>query len=635
MCGIAGCYQQVDGHKLTDIMTDRIAHRGPDASGIWSHEDDRVSVQLGHRRLSIIDLSAAADQPLSKGGLTIVYNGELYNFKELRAELAGKGVSFVTSSDTEVVLEAWRCWGPASLPRFRGMFAFALANEKTGELFLARDPLGIKPLFYLRRGEGALFASELKALVSAVGPELRVEPGALVASMLYYWVPEQFCAIQGVRKLPAGSWARLRPDGRLDVEYYWQVADVARAAEGGPTPDLGRVIEESVAAHLVADVPVSSFLSGGLDSSIVTVLAHRAAQEIDAYTITFRPEDQRLEAMPDDAVYARKVAVQFGVKLHEIEISPDIVDLLPRMVDALDEPIGDPAAINTLLMCEAARARGVKVILSGMGADELFGGYRKHLACMMASRYGRLPGLPRAVVRSAVNRAPVTLGGRGLRYARWAKRFLTFAELPEEPRFRRSYTLYDPDDLAGLLSPDLHGQVDHVIDGHREIYTDNDLHDEVNRMCLADARLFLPGLNLAYTDRSSMAASVEVRVPFVDPVVAQAAFAIPGRDKIRNRQGKVALKAAAEKWLPHEIVYRPKASFSAPLRAWVRNDLQEVINDVLVRGELVGSGMIRAGALDRLIQDERAGREDNAKQIWQLLTMELWYRNARSMGVAA
>jgi asparagine synthase (glutamine-hydrolysing) len=635
VCGIAGCYQQTDGLKLVDVMTERIAHRGPDAHGTWNHEDDRVSIQLGHRRLSIIDPSAAADQPLSKNGLTIVYNGELYNYKELRAELAARGTSFVTCSDTEVVLEAWRHWGPASLSRFRGMFAFALADEKTGELFLARDPFGIKPLFYLRRGEGVLFASELKALASAVGPELRIESAALVASMLYYWVPEQWCALAGVHKLPGGSWARFSPDGRVHLAHYWRVADVAREAEGAATPDLGRVIEDSVAAHLVADVPVSTFLSGGLDSSIVTVLAHRAAQEIDAYTITFRPKDQRLEAMPDDAVYARKVAAQFGVKLHEIEISPDIVDLLPRMVDALDEPIGDPAAINTLLMCEAARARGVKVILSGMGADELFGGYRRHRACVMASRYGRLPGLPRAGARFAVDRIPVTFGGRGLRYARFAKRFLTFAELPEEPRFRRSYTLYDPDDLAGLLSPDLRGEVDQVIDGHRDVYTDNDLHDEVNRMCLADTRLFLPGLNLAYTDRSSMAASVEVRVPFVDPVVARAAFAIPGRDKIRKQQGKVALKRVAEKWLPHEIVYRPKASFSAPLRAWVRNDLQEVINEVLVRGELVGSGMIRAGALDRLIQDDRAGREDSAKGIWQLLTMELWYRNVRSAGVGA
>ena len=303
---------------------------------------------------------------------------------------------FVTESDTEVVLEAWRAWGPERLRRFRGMFAFALADETTGDLVLARDPLGIKPLYYLPRGEGLVFASELKALIAAVGTELRIEPGAMVASMLYYWVPDQRCAIEGVRKLPPGSWARIRPDGSFSVQQYWRIADVAREAAAGPAADLGAVIEESVTAHLVADVPVSSFLSGGLDSSIVTVLAHQAGQGIDAYTITFRPEDQRLEAMPDDAVYARKVAAQFGIKLHEIEIAPDIVDLLPRMVDVLDEPIGDPAAINTLLMCEAARERGVKVILSGMGADELFGGYRKHLACVMAGRYGRLPAGVRA-----------------------------------------------------------------------------------------------------------------------------------------------------------------------------------------------------------------------------------------------
>src|SRR5690242_16393337 len=202
----------------------------------------------------------------------------------------------------------------------------------------------------------------------------------------------------------------------------------------------------------------------------------------------------------------------------------------------LDEPIGDPAAINTLLMCDAARERGVKVILSGMGADELFGGYRKHIACQLAGRYGRLPGGARAVVHSAVDRMPVSVGGRGLRYARWAKRFLTFAELPEEPRFRRSYTLYDPGELAALISPDLADYVGQVVEEHSDVYHDNSLQDEINRMCLADARMFLPGLNLAYTDRASMAASVEVRVPFVDPVVAQAAFSIGGGAKIRGRQ---------------------------------------------------------------------------------------------------
>jgi asparagine synthase (glutamine-hydrolysing) len=635
VCGIAGCYQQADGQKLVDIMTDRIAHRGPDAAGTWSHEDDRVAVQLGHRRLSIIDLSSAANQPLTKHGLTLVYNGELYNYREVRAELMSRGARFSTNSDTEVVLEAWRAWGAEALPRFRGMFAFALLDEASGELTLARDPFGIKPLYYLPRGDGVIFASELKAMLAAVGSELRIEPGALVASMLYYWVPEQRCAINGVQKLPGGSWARVRPDGSVSVQHYWRIADVALEAQAGPPADLGPVIEESVAAHLVADVPVSSFLSGGLDSSIVTVLAHQAAGGVDAYTITFRPEDQRLEAMPDDAVYARKVAARFGINLHEIEISPDIVDLLPRMVDVLDEPIGDAAAINTLLMCEAARERGVKVILSGMGADELFGGYRKHLACVLAGKYHRLPAVGRAGVRTVVDRFPVSAAGRGLRYARWAKRFLTFADLPEEPRFRRSYTLYDPDELAGLVSPDLASYVDQVVEQHAAVYNDNSLRDEVNRMCLADTRLFMPGLNLSYTDRASMAASVEVRVPFVDPVVARAAFSIEGSAKIRRRQGKVALKRAAESWLPHEIVHRPKASFSAPIRAWVRSDLRELINDVLVGGEIVQSGMVRRQSVLRLIQDEQAGREDRSRQIWQLLTMELWCRHAQAMGVAA
>ncbi len=620
---------------LVDVMSDRIAHRGPDAAGVWSHKDDRVSVQFGHRRLSIIDLTAAADQPLSKHGLTLIYNGELYNYKELRAELVARGAVFATKSDTEVVLEAWRTWGPDALLKFRGMFALALADTTTGELTLARDPLGIKPLYYLPRGDGVIFASELKALLAAVGPELSIEPGALVASMLYYWVPEQRCAIRGVQKLPAGSWARFRPDGTNEMHSYWRVQDVALEAAAGPAADLRSVIEESVAAHLVADVPVSSFLSGGLDSSIITVLAHQVADEVDAYTITFRPEDQKLEAMPDDAVYARKVAAQFGVKLHEIEISPDIVSLLPRMVDILDEPIGDPAAINTLLMCEAARSSGVKVILSGMGADELFGGYRKHLACVVASRYGRLPGPVRSGARFAVDRLPVSIGDRGLRYSRWAKRFMTFADLPEEARFRRSYTLYDPEDLAALVDPGLEAQVDAVVAEHRAVYDDNRLDDEVNRMCLADTRLFMAGLNLTYTDRASMAASVEVRVPFVDLIVARAAFSIPGADKVRGRKQKAALKDAAENWLPAEIVHRPKASFGAPLRAWVRNDLRELIGDVLVGGELVQAGMLRKQVLQRLIADEQAGRQDNAKQIWQLLSMELWYRNVRSMGVTA
>jgi asparagine synthase (glutamine-hydrolysing) len=268
-----------------------------------------------------------------------------------------------------------------------------------------------------------------------------------------------------------------------------------------------------------------------------------------------------------------------------------------------------------------------------MGADELFGGYRKHVACLLAGRYRKLPAIVHRSANGVVERLPVTARGRGLRYARWAKRFTTFAELPEEAAFRRSYSLYAPVELAALLNPELHHDVDEVIDQHLQVYEDNHLPDRVNRMCLADARLFLPGLNLAYTDRASMAASTEVRVPFVDPMVFRAAFSLAGKDKISGRNGKVALKRAAEAWLPKEIVHRPKASFSAPLRAWVTRDLREVIDDSLLEGDLVGTGFLNRKAVAALVEDDRSGREDRSKQIWQLLTLEFWYRQTRGAGV--
>lgn len=632
MCGIAGAYQQVDGERAARAMSQVISHRGPDDDGLYSFSEDRVDVHLAHRRLSIIDL-ANGHQPISKNGLTLTYNGELYNYRELKAFLVASGASFTTSSDTEVVLESWRHWGPDCLRRFRGMFAFAVFDERSGTMSLARDQLGIKPLYYLRRQDGVVFASELKALVSAFGHELRINPNALMASILLYWVPDSQCSIQGIEKLQPGTWAEFRPDGSRRLGRYWDPAEVAAAAAEDDPVHLAEVIEESVSAHLVSDVPVSTFLSGGLDSSIVTVLSKRANPDLEAYTITFRPEDHLLEAMPDDAVYARRLAELHQIKLNEIEIAPDVVDLLPRMVEILDEPIGDPAAINTYLMCEAARDAGVKVLLSGMGADELFAGYRKHLACIMALRYQTFPNPLRRAIDSVVDHIPVAAAGRGFRHIRWAKRFLTFSELPEEAAFRRSYTLYDPPDLMSLVNADLASGVEEVVTDHLSVYCDNQLTDHVNRMCLADSRLFLPGLNLAYTDRASMAASTEVRVPFVDPLVFRAAFSLSGSQKVRRMTSKWALKEAARRWLPKDIVNRPKASFSAPLRAWIAHDLRGLIDDVLVRGDLVESGFLRRDSLDVLIEEERSGREDRSKQIWQLLTLELWYRRTRQAGV--
>jgi asparagine synthase (glutamine-hydrolysing) len=629
MCGILGtCDLSTSADQLA-AMSSAIAHRGPDAAGTWSSSDDAHRVQLGHRRLSIIDLSAAANQPFVKDGLALVFCGEIYNYRELRADLQTTGSSFRTNSDTEVLLEAWRRWGPASLRRLRGMFAFALFDEGEGTLTLARDQFGIKPLFWMARDGGIAFASELKGLRPLLGEQPPIDHTAIVASLMYYWVPENHCVYQGVQKLPAGSWLQVGPNGRRRLERFFDPHEELAASSGRKVDleELRGVLEDSVAAHLVADVPVSTFLSGGLDSSLLTVLAARHNRDIDSYTISFRPEDRRLEAMPDDLAYARKLAARHSIRLHEVEISPDVADLLPRMVHALDEPIGDAAAINAYLICRAAREAGVKVLLSGMGADELFGGYRKHYAALLASRYRRLPGVLRhRVVAPAVDRLPVAGKRRGYRAARWAKRFIAFADLPEEAAFRRSYTHYDVDELHELLDPELWPAVDQLVTEHASVYNEGPADDQVNRMCYTDTKLFLTGLNLAYTDRASMAASTEVRVPYVDKEVAAAAFAIPGSAKIIGRERKAILKQAAEAWLPREIVYRPKGLFSAPLRAWIRRDLADMVEDLVAGGTLVTSGLVDKQMVRTMIDDDRRGAADRSKQIWQLLTLELWYR---------
>lgn len=423
-------------------------------------------------------------------------------------------------------------------------------------------------------------------------------------------------------------------DGRVERGRYWNLKDVAaegqERARAGERPDLAAIVEESTRRHLLSDVPVATFLSGGLDSSWLTALAARHQPGISAYTIGFRAEDARFEAMPDDLRYARQVAERFGVDLHEIEIAPNVLDLLPQMTYHLDEPIGDPAAINTFLICEAARKAGVKVMLSGMGADELFAGYRKHLANLIALRYQRVPRPLRRGVSAAVDRLPVATSRRGFRSVRFAKRFLSFAELPEETAFRRSYTMYDQDELLALLDPDLAGTVDDVLTEHQDVYQDNDLDDFVNRMCLTDSRMFLPGLNLTYTDRSSMAASTEVRTPYVDVEVVKAAFAVPGDRKIVGRQGKAVLKEAATSILPREIAYRPKGLFSAPLRAWMSRDLAPLVREVVNDGELVRSGILRRDALARMVAADAAGQQDFSKHLWHVLTLEYWYRNATS-----
>lgn len=641
MCGIAGYFNWQAPAGLLPAMLRNIAHRGPDAGGEYrgpprlGEGNGGAEVALGHRRLSIIDLSARSDQPFRKDGLVITYNGEVYNYRQLAQELEASGVEFVTRSDTEVVLEAWRRWGPACLGRLRGMFAFALYNERTRTLYFARDPFGIKPLFVFRRGAGFVFGSEPKAILPATGP-LDTDFAGIVASLLYTWVPEDHCVYSGMRKLPPGHWAECRPDGEYRETRYFDPTAVAEEVSERPLTiaELRQVLEDSVEAHTIADVPVSTFLSGGLDSSLVTVLAARHVP-LDCYTITFRDADRRFEAMPDDLFYARLLAQRHDLQLHEIEVAPELSALLPRLVRMLDEPIGDAATINTFLICSAAREAGIKVLLSGMGADEVFGGYRRHYANLLAGRYRRLPRALRAgVVEPIVNSLPVASDARGYRLARWAKRFVQFASLEEQAAYRRSYTHYDDVELNSLLAPELRPFVEELVEEHRRIYVSGPSDDHVNRMCLTDVRMFLPGLNLTYSDRASMAASTELRVPFVDPRIFEAAFRATGREKLRGQNGKMILKQAAEAWLPREIIYRPKASFGAPLRSWIRRDLAGLVDDLVLGSGLTSRGFLDIKAVERMIAEDRSGQSDHAQRIWHLLTLELWFRSQREIAAA-
>jgi asparagine synthase (glutamine-hydrolysing) len=628
MCGITGVYNHRAGRATALRMTDALVHRGPDAGGVFDHSDERHSVALGHRRLSIIDLSAAADQPLQKGDWVLAFNGEIYNYRELAAELRELGVALQTTSDTEVLLEAWVQWGADCLPRLRGMFAFALYHRPSGRLVLARDPFGIKPLFVAVDGERLAFASELKALRPALG-SLRVNDAALVASLLYVWVPESLCALEGVKKFPTGHYGVIDPGQSMVLTPYWTHAEEvgAPAAQEPSIDDLRGVLEGAVAAHMVADVPVSTFLSGGLDSSLITVLAKRHAGSLDAYCIGFDEADKAGEAMPDDMLYARRLAKQHDVRLHEITMGADAVDYLPAMAETLDEPIGDAAAINTFLICKAARDAGVKVLLSGMGADEIFGGYRRHYASLLADRYRRLPQfVRRGLVEPLVGAAPVAIAGRGLRTSRWAKRFLDIARLEAGPAYQRSYTYFDAAGLADLLAPHMRQHIAPLFEEHAAIWSAAEAHDPVNKMCFTDLQMFLPGLNLTYSDRASMAASTEVRVPFVDTEVVRCAMAISGGRKISGRTAKAVLKTAAEAWLPHSIIYRPKASFGLPLRSWIRGSLAPMVDQLIGCGGLAERGIFEPGALRKMIDDDRSGRADHAQKLWHLLTTELWLR---------
>lgn len=625
MCGLAGFSGFQNNKQLAENANQIQLHRGPDNQSIWCDN----FFAFAHQRLSIIDLSEAANQPFIKEELVIIFNGEIYNYKVLQEKLRlEKHVIFETNSDTEVILEMYKHYGDECLNYFIGMFAFAIYNKSNSELFIARDHFGIKPLFYTKINQSFAFSSELKTLINIPGFDKSINSKSLVSCLNYLWVSGCETMFNSCFKLPPAHYLKYSPTSELKIKKYWELNDKQEApihkSEKDYVKEVAQAIESSVNRHMVADVQVSSFLSGGLDSSLIAVLAKKVNKKLSTYTISTSSADKSVEQMPDDEKFAEIVAKTYDLEHHAIKISPNIVKDLPLIVKALDEPIGDPAAINTYLICKAAKEKGTKVLLSGMGADEIYFGYRRQKATLLAIRYNKLPGFIKNIVAKGTNLLPVKVLGKGFRIGRWAKRFITFANLPLDEAYMRSYSYYDSSELKELLNGDYQAAIDSIHKEHKKIFNSKFKPDIVNQICNTDINMFMLGLNLTYTDRASMAASVEVRVPFIDKQVITEAMQIPGHLKIKKGIPKNILKKASEGLLPKQIIYRKKASFGAPIRSWISNDLKPMVDEFLSEKRVTQRGFFNYPFVRKLIENDRKGIEDNAYQIYQLLTLELW-----------
>jgi len=627
MCGIAGFSGFKNNIDLAINANKIQQHRGPDNQSVWNDE----YIAFAHQRLSIIDLSEAANQPFHKYNLVIIFNGEIYNYKELQDKLiAERHVVFETSSDTEVVIEMYKNYGNDCLNFFLGMFSFAIYNKDNNDLFIARDHFGIKPLFYTLIDEAFAFSSELKTLVNVPGFNKTINTKSLVSCLNYLWVSGNETMFNNCFKLPPAHYLMFTKQSGIKLVKYWELEENANRNLStqikSVAVDVAETMALSVKRHMVADVPVSSFLSGGLDSSLISVLAKKSNNSLSTYTIATLDKDKKGESMPDDEKYANLVAEKFDLDHHVIQISPDILKNLPEMVKFLDEPIGDPAAINTYLICKAASERGVKVLLSGMGADEIFFGYRRQKATLLALRFNKLPKVLKSITGKFVEILPVKVLNKGFKFGRWAKRFMSFATMPIDQAYMRSYSYYDSSQLKELLTNTYWPAIETLKDEHKKIFNSKFKNDTINQICNTDINMFMLGLNLTYSDRASMAASVEVRVPFIDRMVISKAMQIPGELKIKNGISKYILKKASEGILPKEIIYRTKASFGAPIRSWISNDLKEMVNDLLSEVNIKKRGFVNYSFVKKLIDNDRNGIEDNAYQIYQLVTLELWSR---------
>ena len=626
MCGICGIVGDA-GREHVEAMLARIAHRGPDDEGVWL--DPEGGVGLGHRRLSIIDLSSAGHQPMpdASGRYWMTFNGEVYNFAALREELRSLGHEFRSGTDSEVIVTAYREWGPDCVTRFVGMFAFAVWDRERRELFAVRDRLGIKPFYWTMLGGAFAFASEIKAFMDLEGFEASLDPEALHHYLTFLWVPDPKTAFRGVWKLPPGHRLLFREgDAEPRIEEYWDVRfDVDRAtSEAEWRERLVEGLSRAVDRRLIADVPLGAFLSGGVDSSlIVALMTERMERAVQTYTIGFREEDLAHDIQEDDVAYARRVADLFHTDASERILEPDVMDLLPKLVYQMDEPVADPAIVTSYLICREARET-LTVLLSGMGGDELFAGYPRHKAMRLAAYYNAIPA---AVTRPVVDRLPASRPGPFNAPLRNLKKMARSAALPWSDRYLGFGTYFTDAEKARLYSDAACERAEGF-----DAYAEHRRHlarvageHPLNQLLYLDLKTFLPCLNLTYTDKTSMAVALEARVPFLDHEFVELAGRMPPESKLKGLRGKYILKRAAEAYLPRGIVWRKKEGFRAPVRAWLVGALRPMVEDLLSEERVRRRGLFDYAEVRRIIDDNLSGREDNSLKVYQLLTLELWH----------
>ncbi len=640
MCGISGLVNCGDAETLAR-MTDIQWHRGPDDSGLWErHFGDGTYIGLGSRRLAILDLSPDGHMPMSNedGSVWITFNGEIYNFADLRRELEGKGHRFRSHTDTEAIVHLYEEYGVECLNRLNGMFAFAICDLRSSspKLFLARDHFGIKPLYYHERGDKLAFASEVKALLEVPGIEARIDMEALHQYLTFLWVPDPATMFHGIRKLEAGHYA-IWQRGEFKIEQYWDLT--FPPAGHNFEPDEAKLEEEirerfcaSVEQQMVSDVPIAAFLSAGLDSSsIVAAMARK--QPARTYTITFPKKYRVGESTLDDPAVPRRLAKTLGCEHREIVVEPDVVNLLPELTWHMDEPTADPALITAFLVCREARKQAT-VLLSGVGGDEIFAGYRKHVAHAWAQEYRRAPAFARTAAEKAMLAFPGLRGTALKGPVRMGKKMARSAALSPSEAFIRNCTYLDAQQKRDLYAPALAAStgIDPLLfdPASRHLAAFNKVRGArfLNQMLYLDTKIFMPTLNLNYNDKMSMASSVEVRVPFLDRHLAEfVAWNVKPDWKLKGKwrpTTKYIFREAMRGMLPAEVLRQPKAGFAAPIDYWLAHDLRPLVDDLLSESQIRRRGLFRPEIVRSYVDAQRRGTEDWSMQIWQFLTLEIW-----------